>query len=75
MDLTFEKGIRHQFDDEHQHGDLREDILSEKILSAIVEFKTSFNVPAILRKGEGSGESPGHRRCHRRCHAVRPRRQ
>ena len=32
-------------------GDIRHDILREKILSAIVEFKTSLeNVPAILRK-------------------------
>jgi ferredoxin len=32
-------------------GDIRQDILKEKILSAIVEFKTSLeNVPAILRK-------------------------
>jgi hypothetical protein len=32
-------------------GDIREDILNEKILSAIVEFKTSLdNVPAVLRK-------------------------
>jgi hypothetical protein len=32
-------------------GDIREDILNEKILSAIVEFKTSMkNVPAVLRK-------------------------
>src|SRR6266545_905613 len=32
-------------------GDVREDILGEKILSAIVEFKTSLqDVPAVLRK-------------------------
>jgi hypothetical protein len=32
-------------------GEIREDILNEKILSAIVEFKTSMaNVPAILKK-------------------------
>jgi len=32
-------------------GDIRQDILNEKILSAIVEFKTSLgNVPAILDK-------------------------
>jgi spore coat polysaccharide biosynthesis protein SpsF (cytidylyltransferase family) len=32
-------------------GDIKEDILNEKILSAIVEFKTSLaNVPTVLRK-------------------------
>ena len=52
MDLTFEK--RNPVTSLMANtttGDLREDILSEKILSAIVEFKTSIrNVPAILRK-------------------------
>lgn len=52
MDLTFEK--RNPVTSLMTNpvtGDLREDILNEKILSAIVEFKTSLrNVPAILRK-------------------------
>jgi ferredoxin len=52
MDLSFEKRnpITSLMSDT-RGGDLREDILNEKILSAIVEFKTSLqNVPAILSK-------------------------
>jgi ferredoxin len=52
MDLTFEQ--RNPVTNLMTNtgtGDLREDILNEKILSAIVEFKTSIkNVPAVLRK-------------------------
>ena len=52
MDLTFEK--RNPVTSLMSNtctGDLREDILNEKILSAIVEFKTSLqNVPVVLRK-------------------------
>ena len=52
MDLTFEK--RNPVTNlmtNPSAGDIREDILNEKILSAIVEFKTSMkNVPAVLRK-------------------------
>ena len=52
MDLAFEKRnpVTSLMSDTRT-GDLREDILNEKILSAIVEFKTSLqNVPAVLRK-------------------------
>jgi ferredoxin len=52
MELTFEK--RNPVTNlmtNTRTGDIREDILSEKILSAIVELKTSLqNVPAVLRK-------------------------
>jgi ferredoxin len=52
MDLTFEKRnpVTNLMTDTRT-GDLREDILNEKILSAIVEFKTPLqNVPMVLRK-------------------------
>lgn len=52
MDLTFEKRnpVTNLMKDTRR-GEIREDILNEKILSAIVEFKTSIkNVPAVLRK-------------------------
>jgi ferredoxin len=52
MDLTFEKrNPVTNLMSNPSAGDIREDILNEKILSAIVEFKTSMkNVPAVLRK-------------------------
>src|SRR5262245_11624447 len=52
MDLTFEKrNPVTSLMSNTTTGDIREDILAEKILSAIVEFKTSIgNVPAVLRK-------------------------
>ena len=52
MDLTFEtRNPVTSLMTNTKTGDIREDILNEKILSAIVEFKTSLkNVPAILRK-------------------------
>ncbi len=52
MDLTFEKRnpVTSLMTDTRT-GDIREDILNEKILSAIVEFKTPLhNVLAVLRK-------------------------
>jgi ferredoxin len=52
LDLTFEKRnpVTSLMTDV-KTGDLKEDILNEKILSAIVEFKTSMsNVPTVLRK-------------------------
>jgi ferredoxin len=52
IDLTFEKRnpVTNLMTDTRT-GDLREDILNEKILSAIVEFKTPLqNVPMVLRK-------------------------
>jgi len=52
MELTFEKrNPVTSLMSNTSTGDIREDILAEKILSAIVEFKTSIgNVPAVLRK-------------------------
>jgi hypothetical protein len=52
LDLTFEKRnpVTSLMTDVST-GDIKEDILNEKILSAIVEFKTSLaNVPTVLRK-------------------------
>ena len=63
----------HAHDDRQgKTGKLRDDILNEKILSAIVEFKTRIeNVPAVLRRDRRSLEDAGYGCGCRRFHALR----
>ena len=63
--------VTHMMTDK-QTGKLREDILNEKILSAIVEFKTRLeNVPAVLQRVEEVSKTLETVVSRRRFHSLR----